>query len=801
MKQIFSILGLGILSLSVATSVEMAQRAPASGTAAANTIPVDAQNALVAQYCASCHNDKTRSGGMTLTSLNLAHPDQNPELAEKVIRKLRAGMMPPPGAKRPDLEMTRTFATALENTIDKVAAVHPNPGWRSFQRLSQAEYARSIHDLLGIDVDVSTFLPPDSLHDGFDNIAEAQSFSPAVLEGYMRAAGNIVIEALGDENASPTSATYSLSSTTNQLRHVDGAPMGTRGGVSVVHNFPADGEYVFTVKFQAATNGGLIGRRSTNEQVEISINGERAALLDINPNMSETNGGLSLRTGRISVKAGSHRVSAAFMPKFSGLADDLVAPIEYTLADAIGAPQLLQVPHLQDFTITGPYTVSGVSDTPVRRRVFKCRPVSPGEELRCATTIITNLARQAYRRPVTQEDLEGLLGFYETARKNADFESGIRTALQAILASPKFVFRLEQRPVNIAAGQTYRINDLELASRMSYFLWSTAPDDELINSAASGKLHNPIELEKQTRRMLADPRSESLATRFAAQWLRLAELKNMVPDALLYPNFDHTLADAMRRETELLFDSVVREDRSVLELLTANYTFVNERLALHYKIPGILGNRFRRVELTDDYRRGLLGQGSILTLTSQADRTSPVLRGKWVMEVLLGTPPPPPPPNVPGLEATKPVKDGHVLTVRERMEAHRSNPACNSCHRMIDPIGLSLENFDPTGTWRIRDSGVLIDPSTVLFDGTPANGPADLRKTILKYPEAFIRNFTENLLTYSLGRRLQYSDMPAVRAITREAARNNNRASSLILGIIKSAPFEMSRAEVNVVQK
>src|SRR5215471_12964749 len=801
MKQIFSILGLGILSLSVATSVEMAQRAPASGTAAANTIPVDAQNALVAQYCAACHNDRSKTGGMTLTSLDLAHPEQNPELAEKVIRKLRAGMMPPPGAKRPDFETAKTFATVLENTIDKVAAVHPNPGWRSFQRLSQAEYARSIHDLLGIDVDVSALLPPDSLHDGFDNIAEAQSFSPAVLEGYMRAAGNIVIEALGDENASPTSATYSLSSTTNQLRHVDGAPMGTRGGVSVVHNFPADGEYVFTVKFQAATNGGLIGRRSANEQVEVSINGERAALLDINPNMSETNGGLSLRTGRISVKAGSHRVSAAFMPKFSGLADDLVAPIEYTLADAIGAPQLLQVPHLQDFTITGPYTVSGVSDTPVRRRVFKCRPVSPGEELRCATTIITNLARQAYRRPVTQEDLEGLLGFYETARKNADFESGIRTALQAILASPKFVFRLEQRPVNIAAGQTYRINDLELASRMSYFLWSTAPDDELINSAASGKLHNPIELEKQTRRMLADPRSESLATRFAAQWLRLAELKNMVPDALLYPNFDHTLADAMRRETELLFDSVVREDRSVLELLTANYTFVNERLAVHYKIPGILGNRFRRVELTDDYRRGLLGQGSILTLTSQADRTSPVLRGKWVMEVLLGTPPPPPPPNVPSLEATKPVKDGHVLTVRERMEAHRSNPACNSCHRMIDPIGLSLENFDPTGTWRIRDSGALIDPSTVLFDGTPANGPEDLRKTILKYPEAFIRNFTENLLTYALGRRLQYSDMPTVRAITREAARSNNRVSSIILGIIKSAPFQMSRAELKVAQQ
>src|SRR5262245_24467770 len=380
MKHFFSILGLGTLSLIVVSSVQFAQR---SSRTTPSTMPVDAQNALVAQYCATCHNDKTRSGGMTLTSLNLTHPDQNPELAEKVIRKLRAGMMPPPGAKRPALETSRAFATTLENAIDKVAAAHPNPGWRSFQRLSRAEYVRSIHDLLSIDVDVSTYLPPDSLHDGFDNIAEAQSFSPAVLEGYMRAASAIVVEALGDPNANPTSATYSLPSTTNQLRHVDGAPMGTRGGVSVVHNFPADGEYVFAVKFQAATNGGLIGRRSTNEQVEVSINGERAELRDINPNMSETNGGLSLRTGRISVKAGPQRVSAAFIPKFSGLVDDLVAPIEYTLADAIGAPQLLQVPHLQDFTIAGPYTVSGVSDTPGRRRVFKCRPVSPGEELRC----------------------------------------------------------------------------------------------------------------------------------------------------------------------------------------------------------------------------------------------------------------------------------------------------------------------------------------------------------------------------------------------------------------------------------
>ncbi len=795
MKQRAAAVLVGVaLSLLIAGDIHLAQRIPAQ---ALNAMPAESQHALVEQYCAGCHNDRTRSGGMTLTSLDLAHPDQNPELAEKVIRKLRAGMMPPPGAKRPEAEAGKAFAAALETAIDKAAAAHPNPGWRSFQRLSQAEYAHSIHDLLGIDVDVAALLPPDSLHDGFDNIAEAQSFSPAVLEGYIRAANKITIDALGDPKTSATSATYSISSTTNQLRHVDGAPMGTRGGISVVHNFPADGEYVFTVKFQAATNGGLIGRRSQNEQVEISFNGEHAALLDINPNMSETNGGLSLRTSRIFVKAGPQRVSAAFIPKFSGLADDLVAPIEYTLADAIGAPQLFQVPHLQDFNITGPFTVAGVSDTPSRRKVFKCRPVAASEELPCATNIITNLARQAYRRPVTPEDLEGPLGFYEMGRKGGDFESGIRTALQAILASPNFVFRLEQRPANVKPGQNYRIGDPELASRLSYFLWSTAPDDELITLAAVGKLHDPAELEKQVRRMLADPRSESLATRFAAQWLHLAELQNMVPDALLYPNFDHTLAGAMRRETELLFDSVVREDRSLLELLTANYTFVNERLALHYKVPGVLGNRFRRVELKDDYRRGLLGQGSILTMTSQADRTSPVIRGKWVMEVLLGTPPPPPPPNVPSLDATKPVKDGHLLTVRERMEAHRSNPACNSCHRMIDPIGLSLENFDVTGTWRIRDNGVPIDSSTVLFDGTPANGPADLRQAILKYPEAFIGNFTENLLMYALGRRVEYYDMPAVRAITREAARNNNRVSSLILGIVKSMPFQMSRAESN----
>jgi hypothetical protein len=502
-----------------------------------------------------------------------------------------------------------------------------------------------------------------------------------------------------------------------------------------------------------------------------------------------------VRTDRIPVKAGSHRVSAAFMQKFSGLVDDLVAPIEFTLADAIGAAQLLQLPHLQDLNITGPFNATGVSDSVSRRNVFTCRPETSEQDIPCATSIITQLARRAYRRPVTRTDLEGLLTFYRTGRQAGDFESGIRTALQAILASPHFVFRLEHQPANIAAGQNYRITDLELASRLSYFLWSTAPDDELIALAAGRKLRNPVELEKQVRRMLQDARSESLATRFAAGWLHLAELDSMTPDALLYPLYDRTLAQALRRETELFFDSIVREDRSVLDLVTANYTFVNERLALHYKIPGILGSRFRRVELTSDVRRGLLGHASILTMTSNADRTSPVIRGKWVMEVLLGTPPPPPPPTAPGLEATSAIKNGQLLSVRERMEAHRANPACASCHRLIDPIGLALENFDVTGVWRIKDNGVPVDPSTVLFDGTPLNGPTSLRQAILKYSDAFLGNFTENLLTYALGRRVEYYDMPAVRAITRDAARDGHRFSSFVLAIVKSVPFQMSRAE------
>ena len=762
---------------------------------AATGLPVERQRAFLNEYCAGCHNDRAKAGGMTLTALDPAKVAGSPELTEKVIRKLRTGLMPPAGAKRPEPPLATAMAVSLEAAMDRLAAANPNPGSRPFQRLSRAEYARSVRELLGIDVDVSALLPPDTLSAGFDNIADAQAFSPAVMEGYIRAASRIATDALGDPTTTPTSVTFNVPYTMSQMRQIDGAPVGTRGGVAVVYNMPADGEYVFDVRMQAATNGGLIGSRSSNEQIEISINGERVALLNIPAGMSEGSArGLNLKTERIVVKSGPQRVAAAFLPKFSGLVDDLVAPIEFTLADAIGASQIYQVPHLQHLNITGPFKASGVSETPVHRVVFTCQPKTATEEQPCATTIVRRLGERAYRRPLTAQDLDGLLTFYKEGRRGATFHAGIRTALQAMLASPHFVFRLEHQPAGVTPGANYRISDLELATRLSYFLWSTGPDAELLTVAQQKRLQNPAELERQTKRMLADPRSEALSTRFAAQWLHLADLEHMVPDALLYPQYDHILGQALRRETELFFDSLVRADASVLDLLTANHTFLNERVAKHYQVPGVLGSRFRRVELKDDFRRGLLGKGSILVMTSNADRTSPVMRGKWVMEVLLGTPPPPPPPNVPGLESTSAVKEGHFRSVRERLEAHRANPACSSCHRMIDPLGLSLENFDVTGVWRIKDGSSVVDPSTTLFDGTALNGPADLRNALLRYSDAFISNFTENMLTYATGRRVEHYDMAAVRKIRRDAAQQGNRLSAIILGIVTSAPFQMAKA-------
>jgi hypothetical protein len=497
------------------------------------------------------------------------------------------------------------------------------------------------------------------------------------------------------------------------------------------------------------------------------------------------------------VKAGPQRVSAAFLARSESPVDDLLAPVDYTLADTqIGsALGVTTLPHLRELAITGPSKVTGVSETLSRRRIFQCRPTTPSEEAPCAERILRTLANQAYRRPLNGDEMRGLLEFYHAGRTEGDFETGIRTGLQAILASPQFLMRLERAPAGIKPGQNYRISDIDLASRLSYFIWATVPDQELIDLSMKSQLRAPGMLEAQVRRMLEDPRSEALATRFASQWLRLQDLDKIHPDALTYPKFDHYLAEAMRRETELLFETLIHEDRSVLELLTADWTFVNERLARHYGIPNITGDQFRRVQLADENRRGLLGHGSILMMTSVADRTSPVNRGKWVMEVLLGSPPPPPPANVPALEETSGVADARLLSVRERMEEHRKNPACTSCHRVIDPLGLALENFDVTGAWRIKDNGVPIDPSGTLYDGTAISGPTALRQALLKRSNVVLTSFTESLMTYALGRRVEHYDMPTIRTVVRDAGKNGHKMSAFILGVIASPAFQMSRAE------
>ena len=806
----------GALTLSLGVSV-LAQsggaKAPLSGVAqparagvakpvtpmAAHGIAAESQTALVKQYCVGCHSDRGKAGGLTLASFDAARAAENGAITEKMIRKLRAGMMPPAGARRPEGTTLIDLAKALEDRIDRAATLSPNPGWRPFQRLNRAEYSRSVRDLLDIEVDVTMFLPPDTVSHGFDNVADSQGFSPTVLEGYLRAASKISTLAVGDRTAGAAEATFKVPRTMSQLGHIEGAPVGTRGGIVVNHVFPADGEYVFRVMLHSIPTGQLYGSVVRGEQIEFSINGERKALLDINPRMSEADAnGMNIKTPPISVKAGPQRVAAAFVERFNAPVDDLVAPIPYTLADSqIGsALGVTTLPHVRDFAITGPLKVTGLSDTPSRRRIFTCRPLSAAEEMTCATSIVKRIASQAYRRPADASDLAGLMKFYDQGRKDGgNFEAGMRMALQAILASPQFIFRLEEAPPTTRPGQNYRISDFDLASRLSYFLWASVPDQELLDAAAHGTLRSPLVFEKQVRRMLADPKSEALATRFASQWLRLQDLEQIKPDALAYPAYDHLLSEAMRRETEMFFNALIHEDRPLTDLVTADFTFVNERLAAHYKIPNVSGSNFRRVQLPDPNRRGLLGHGSVLMLTSVADRTSPVLRGKWVMEVLLGSPPPPPPPNVPTFDESEASDGGRLLSVRERMEQHRKNPTCNSCHRVIDPLGLALENFDVTGQWRIRDNGNPVDPTGDLYDGTKMDGPVGLRTALLKHADVFTLSFTESLMTYALGRRVEFYDMPTIRAIIRDAAKSGNKMSAFILGIAKSNAFQMSRAE------
>ena len=777
-------------------------------------MPVESQQALIDQYCADCHNDGLRSGGFSWADIDLRHPERSTARVEEVIRKLRVGLMPPVGEARPDSGAMQSFVSTLETTMDEQAALRPNPGRRGFQRLTRTEYARSIRDLFGIELDVSAVLPPDSLSgDGFDNLADAQGFSATLTAAYMRAAREVTRKALGDPNVTATSEVFQVSRNASQMEHVAGAPAGTRGGISVTYNFPADGEYSIRSMLYPDSVGGVLGSTIEGERLEVSIDGYPVTLYEIDQRMHERDpAGMNLPPVRVFVKAGPHRVTSAFIASHSGLLDDHITPLENTQANMdSGLTGMITVwAHLRELEIAGPLKVTGVSDFESRRRVFSCRPLGPSAELPCAMNIIRDIAARAFRRSVTSEDLEGLMTFYDRGREAGDFESGIRLATQAILVSPDFVFRFEQLPAAAEPGQIYPVGDFELASRLSFFLWNTAPDDELLGLAAEGKLKDPLVLEDQVHRMLKDPRSESLALKFGSQWLHLNELDAMTPNLVYYPEWDLTLTQAMKREIELFFDSIVREDRSVLDLLTSNHTFVNGRLARHYGIPHVFGTDFQRVELPEDYRRGLLGKGGILMLTSLADRTSPVYRGKWVMVVVFGTPPPPPPPAVPQLEETSGVSDGKVLTVRERMELHRANPACTSCHQLIDPIGLALENFDVTGIWRtmdktasynevgirVRSPGIAIDTKTELFDGTPLDGPASLREAILKHSGAVIQNLTQKLMAYALGRRIEHFDMPTVRAITRDAAADNNRFSSLVLGIVKSQAFQMSQVEV-----
>ncbi len=797
-----------ILCFAVTVDTGLAGSSRGSGTGAfAFVEPISAgpaplsfqeQNATIGRYCFRCHNDQLLTGGMSLESFDVERAYENAEVAEKMIRKLRVGMMPPMGAQRPDAATIDALVAALETTIDEHAARNPNPGRRTFQRLNQAEYIGSVKDLLGIEIDVDTFLPPDTISASFDNIADVQMPSATVIEGYLRAAGHVSRVAVGDPFASPDSALYTVPRTQSQKRRAEGAPFGTRGGLAIVHNFPADGKYEFRMMLHSEPAGVLFGRTIREEQIEVSIDGERVGVIDIDRWSTESDpNGLTITVGPIDVRAGAHRVAAAFVAQFEGPIDDLITPIEHTLADTqIGVGYGVEtLTHLRDLSIVGPFDVTGVSDNPTRRRIFTCRPTSADEEAPCAESIISRLAAQAYRRPIKESDLAALMAFYNQGAAFGGFEGGIGTALQAILASPHFIFRMEETPTGLEPGEIYPIADFDLASRLSFFLWSMPPDQELIDLASDGELSDPEVIDAQVQRMLADPRAEALATRFAGLWLRLQDLDKVDPDALSFPYFDKILSNAMHRETELLFAHLVSADRSVLELLTADYTFINERLARHYGIPGVSGSEFRRVSYPDDRRRGVLGHGSILTMTSHGNRTSPVKRGLWVLEVLLGSPPPPPPPNIPDLEETGATADGRFKSVAQQMAEHRANPACSSCHNIMDPVGLSLDNFDVTGAWRIKDRGVPINTAVVLYDGTELNGPADLTAALLERSDVLVTHFTERLMSYALGRRVEYYDMPTVREIVHEAESNDYRISSFVRGIVSSDAFLMARAE------
>jgi cytochrome c5 len=750
-----------------------------------------AQRAVLDRYCVVCHNQQLVTAGLALDTMDVEQISEGAAVWEKVLRKLQGRAMPPAGMPRPDEATYDSLTTYLEQELDSAES---NPGRPVLHRLNRAEYTNVIRDLLALEIDGTTLLPADDSGYGFDNIGDVLSVSPMLLERYMSAARKISRLAIGDHTGRPDSETHVVPRFLGQQdRTSDELPFGSRGGIAVRHFFPLDGDYLFKVRLKTSYDGSRILGLAEPHQLDIHLDRQRVGHFTVGGTDRVPLGYRTSPVGeaapdahlevRLPVAAGPHLVGVSFL-KEAWAREQMIQP---TFASTES-----EEPGVGSVTISGPYNARGPGETPSRNRIFVCRPTSSQDQEPCARNIISTLARHAYRRPIADQELPSLLAPYHIGREEGGFEEGIELALQRILVSPEFLFRIEQDPENVEPGTAYPIRDLELASRLSFFLWSSIPDDTLLDLAAEGRLKDPAVLEEQVRRMLADPRSESLVTNFAGQWLYLRNIAMVAPDLGEFPEFDENLREGLQRETELFFGSMLREDRSVADLLDADYTFLNERLARHYGIANIYGSHFRRVTLDHEERKGLLGKGSILTATSYANRTSPVLRGKWILENILGTPPPPPPPNVP--ELPEPAGDGQPLTMRERMEAHRANPACATCHARMDPLGFALENFDAIGGWRSTEAGSPIDSSGVLPDGTQFEGASGLRKVLLGRREAFVMNVTEKLLTYALGRGVEYYDAPAVRSVMRQAAPSDYRWSSLITGIIKSTPFRMRRS-------
>lgn len=752
---------------------------------------------FVGVYCTNCHDEFDRAGGLTLDGLDLAHPEQNPETWEKVIRKLRVGMMPPSDAPKPPPDERQAMISWLETSLDAAVRKHPDPGAALVGRLNRAEYQNAIRDLLHLDVDAAELLPPDDSAYGFDNNAEALGTSPMLVEQYLKAAGEIAALAVGDTNVGASAQTFRVRQDASQNVHVAGMPVGTVGGDSWRVVLPLDGEYRLDITYFESNLGAMKGLEMENV-FEIAVDGERVHATKIGGpedfaalmrNITEAADAVEARSSTVlPLTAGTHEISVGFVYRGAAQTSLRLQPFLRSSQDIL---DVSGHPHIETLTVTGPFNATGAGDTPSRRRIFVCHPDSSDSavERDCAREILSGLARRAYRGGVTKRDVDTLMSFYEIGREARGFEGGIQTAIERVLASPKFTFRAEKDPEQVAPGALYSVASSELATRLSFFLWSSIPDDELLALAESDALADPEVLEAQVLRMLADPKAGALVDNFAGQWLYLRNLESFVPNSVGFPDFDDNLRQGFLTETKLFFESVMREDRNILDLMTADYTFLNERVARHYGVPGVYGAHFRRVQLDDETRWGLLGKGSVLMASSHTDRTSPVVRGDWVLDNLLGTPPPAPPADVPPLEEVK-----GELTMRERLEAHRSNDVCASCHAVMDPIGFALENFDAIGAWREREAGAdsaLIDASGRLADGTEVNGPIELRRELLRQPEVFVGTVVEKLMIYALGRGLTATDMPVVRQIVRDAAELDYRFSVIVLGIVNSVPFKM----------